>query len=118
GAVAGGGAAAKPGAGLPPVRPVEERVPPGLWRPEPAEVDATRPLPAVAPGTDEPTRVQPAQPSGQRPPRPSWAEETPMDDLPTLTDSLLGSREEWARWEDAGGEDEDPGGGREHKRRK
>ncbi|RKE19914.1 dTMP kinase [Streptomyces sp. TLI_171] len=32
-------------------------------------------------------------------PRPDWAEETPLDDLPSLTDSLLGSREEWARWE-------------------
>jgi dTMP kinase len=42
-----------------------------------------------------------------------------MDDLPTLTDSLLGSREEWARWEqaeDEGGPDDEDGKGR--KRRK
>ncbi|WP_244305349.1 hypothetical protein [Kitasatospora cheerisanensis] len=37
-------------------------------------------------------------------PRPDWAEETPLDDLPSLTDSLLGSREEWARWEAEGPE--------------
>ncbi|MGC0312877.1 dTMP kinase [Kitasatospora acidiphila] len=80
---------------LPPVRPVEERVPPGLWRPEP-------PAEAVEP---------------QRPRRPSWAEETPMDDLPTLTDSLLGSREEWARWEQAD-PDEDDRGDDDRKRRK
>ncbi|GAA1993521.1 dTMP kinase [Kitasatospora viridis] len=79
---------------LPPVRPVEERVPPGLWRPEPAE-----------------------EPGAERPRRPSWAEETPMDDLPSLTDSLLGSREEWARW-DAEEPDGDDQGGRGRKKRK
>ncbi|MFE9428927.1 dTMP kinase [Kitasatospora sp. NPDC006697] len=99
-AAAGGAPAGK--AKLLPVRPVEDRVPPGLWRAEPTE----------------PT--EPAEPAGEqaaRPPRrPSWAEETPMDDLPSLTDSLLGSREEWARWdaEEPDGED----GGRGRKRRK
>ncbi|GAA4855368.1 dTMP kinase [Kitasatospora terrestris] len=65
---------------LPPVRPAgsaQDRVPPGLWRPEPEDSAETRELR----------------------PRPEWAEETPLDDLPSLTDSLLGSREEWARWE-------------------
>ncbi|MEU2628860.1 dTMP kinase, partial [Kitasatospora sp. NPDC007106] len=57
-----------------------DRVPPGLWREEPP-AETTRELTPV----DRP--------------RPSWAEETPMDDLPSLTDSLLGSRDEWARWE-------------------
>ncbi|WP_368662683.1 hypothetical protein [Kitasatospora sp. NA04385] len=42
-------------------------------------------------------------------PRPEWAEETPLDDLPSLTDSLLGSREEWARWEADEPEDEADG---------
>ncbi|MFJ5230567.1 dTMP kinase [Kitasatospora sp. NPDC088391] len=41
-------------------------------------------------------------------PRPDWAEETPLDDLPSLTDSLLGSREEWARWEAEEPEAEQP----------
>ncbi|WP_035847623.1 dTMP kinase [Kitasatospora azatica] len=87
---------------LPPVRPVEERVPPGLWRPEPA--DRTRELPAV---------------EERRPARPSWAEETPMDDLPSLTDSLLGSRDEWARWEQVDPEDGEPeADGKGRKRRK
>ncbi|WP_280688676.1 dTMP kinase [Kitasatospora sp. GAS204B] len=95
--------------GPPPVLPAEKRVPPGLWRPEAAPVDPTRELPTVA--ADEPTRVQ-------RPARPSWAEETPMDDLPTLTDSLLGSRDEWARWEDTGPEDGEPGGGKGRRKRK
>jgi dTMP kinase len=86
---------------LPPVRPVEERMPPGLWRPEPGPAERTRELPTA----DQP-----------RPSRPSWAEETPMDDLPSLTDSLLGTREEWARWEQAEPDDEQDDNGR--KRRK
>ncbi|WP_344445994.1 hypothetical protein, partial [Kitasatospora nipponensis] len=49
------------------------------------------------------------------PRRPSWAEETPMDDLPTLTDSLLGSREEWSRWEQ--NDEEPPTDGKGRKRR-
>jgi dTMP kinase len=53
-----------------------DRVPPWLFRPdEPEENDRTRELPAVQP---------------VRRPRPDWAEETPLDDLPTLADELLG----------------------------
>ncbi|MFF7635544.1 dTMP kinase [Kitasatospora sp. NPDC008050] len=111
-----------------PVRPVEERVPPGLWRSEPQAVEPTRELPKVAPG-EAPQAPQahqapqaPQAHQAPRPPRPSWAEETPMDDLPSLTDSLLGSREEWARWEQADPEDGGPqgedDGGKGRKRRK
>ncbi|MFE7588020.1 dTMP kinase [Kitasatospora sp. NPDC057512] len=53
-------------------------------------VDSTRELPVVG-----------AEPAAERP-RPEWAEETPMDDLPSLTDTLLGSHDEWARWEHGG----------------
>ncbi len=82
--------------------PVEDRVPPGLFRDEtPAETPAVTPEPQA-----DATREMPvAEPR----PRPSWAEETPMDDLPSLTDTLLGSREEWAQWQtDEPGPDEKP----------
>ncbi|MFF8769703.1 dTMP kinase [Kitasatospora sp. NPDC015120] len=74
---------------------------PGTGRPETEErpVERTRELPVVDPQQDGPA-------ADQRP-RPDWAEETPMDDLPSLTDTLLGSREEWARW----GQDDRPGSG-------
>ncbi|MEU6173889.1 dTMP kinase [Streptantibioticus parmotrematis] len=94
---------------LPPVRPAggdrgnpADRVPPGLFRDERAEssVERTRELPQV---TDPNARggANPQAKSGEdvppRPakrPRPSWAEETPLDDLPTLADELLGPRDE------------------------
>ncbi|WP_030272791.1 dTMP kinase [Streptomyces sp. NRRL B-24484] len=77
-----------------------DRVPPGLWRDEPSP-ETTRELTPV----DRP--------------RPSWAEETPMDDLPSLTDSLLGSRDEWSRWESEEDGEEGPerrGWGRKRRR--
>ncbi|MFI9327933.1 dTMP kinase [Kitasatospora sp. NPDC052868] len=68
--------------------PPADRVPPGLWREDRAAADGgTRELPVVE---EQPPAVEPR-------PRPSWAEETPMDDLPSLTDTLLGSRDEWTR---------------------
>ncbi|MFJ5118761.1 dTMP kinase [Kitasatospora sp. NPDC088548] len=76
-----------------PDRPAD-RLPPGLWREEPA--DSTRELPVVE---EQPPATEPR-------PRPSWAEETPMDDLPSLTDTLLGSRDEWARWNQGGPADQ------------
>ncbi|MFB6888386.1 dTMP kinase [Kitasatospora sp. NPDC056327] len=97
------------------------QVSPGLWRderpgaaarPEPADrpVDSTRELPVIDP-EEEP-------PAGDARPRPEWAEETPLDDLPSLTDTLLGSREEWAHWgqddrsrQGGGGRDGGPAGG-------
>ncbi|MFJ3909563.1 dTMP kinase [Streptomyces vinaceus] len=70
-----------------------DRVPPGIFRD--AGEDATRELPVF--GTDgRPAGQGEEDRSGSRPsrPRPAWAEETPLDDLPTLADELLGSRRE------------------------
>ncbi len=75
-------------------RPAEDpadRVPSGIFRDSGNE--RTRELPVV---DDD------GQP---RRPRPDWAEETPLDDLPTLADELLGRR----RDDDEG--DERDGGG-------
>ncbi|MDF6043200.1 dTMP kinase [Streptomyces sp. JH14] len=83
-----------------------DRVPRGIFRDEhPADAapesenERTRELPQfhdphAAPPADEERRSR-----GRRP-RPDWAEETPLDDLPTLADELLGDR---------GSDDEDPG---------
>lgn len=54
-----------------------DRVPPWIFRPDQPENERTRELPA-------------AQSRPARRPRPDWAEETPLDDLPTLADELLG----------------------------
>ncbi|MFI6409736.1 dTMP kinase [Streptomyces sp. NPDC050548] len=75
---------------LPPVRGENpsDRVPEGFFRDErPAgradrTEDRTRELPQV----DE-------QGTPRRRPRPDWAEETPLDDLPSLADELLGPHE-------------------------
>ncbi|MEW1655982.1 dTMP kinase [Streptomyces sp. NPDC093707] len=48
-------------------------------------VERTRELPQVDPETG-----RPAEPPRRSRPRPEWAEETPLDDLPTLADELLG----------------------------
>ncbi|MGP4047147.1 dTMP kinase [Streptomyces sp. 2A115] len=67
-----------------------DRVPPGYFRDERPGADRpddrTRELPQV----DE-------EGAPRRRPRSDWAEETPLDDLPTLADELLGPREddEW-----------------------
>ncbi|WP_369224230.1 dTMP kinase [Streptomyces sp. R39] len=49
-------------------------------------------------GSDDRTRELPQVdadgPAPRRRPRPDWAEETPLDDLPSLADELLGSYEE------------------------
>ncbi|MGW0967962.1 dTMP kinase [Streptomyces sp. NPDC002516] len=82
-----------------------ERMPRGFFRDErPAgpegPADRTRELPQV----DETG-------APRRRPRPDWAEETPLDDLPTLADELLGPRDEEDDW------DEGPGRGRGGRRR-
>ena len=94
---------------LPPVRdrragadaPSEDpadRMPRGYFRDErPAAgpegpVDRTRELPQV----DETG-------APRRRPRPDWAEETPLDDLPTLADELLGPREDDEDWDEGQG---------------
>ncbi|MFE4973201.1 dTMP kinase [Kitasatospora sp. NPDC056651] len=72
----------------------------GARRAEP--VDGTRELPVVgAEPAAEPQLGGERQPGAGRQ-RPEWAEETPLDDLPSLTDTLLGSHDEWARWEHDG----------------
>ncbi|MFF8844845.1 dTMP kinase [Streptomyces sp. NPDC015127] len=81
---------------LPPVRDARQdadpadRVPPGFFRDE---------RPAGAEGAESPNertrelpQVDPQQ--GGRRARPDWAEETPLDDLPTLADELLGPHED------------------------
>ncbi|WP_433572023.1 dTMP kinase [Streptomyces sp. CA-251247] len=65
---------------LPPVRdqePVQDRGPA-----QEGGSDRTRELPQVDPATGRPRR------------RSDWAEETPLDDLPTLADELLGPHDE------------------------
>ncbi|WP_432098448.1 dTMP kinase [Streptomyces sp. WAC 04229] len=93
---------------LPPVRDDDpaDRVPPGYFRedgPGDGAADRTR----EADARDR-TRELPQIDPDQAPPRrrrSDWAEETPLDDLPTLADELLGPRED----EDGRG-DEGPGG--------
>ncbi|MFE7947147.1 dTMP kinase [Streptomyces sp. NPDC057426] len=70
---------------LPPVRATDpvDRVPPGIFRDE---------QPA---GSNEQTRELPQVDDQGRPRRRSdWAEETPLDDLPTLADELLGPHDD------------------------
>ncbi|MFD9813928.1 dTMP kinase [Streptomyces sp. NPDC059080] len=96
---------------LPAVRPEErdaapeDRVPSWLFRdeerggahgtprayPAPAESGAerTRELPQLDPETG-----RPAEPPQRARRRPEWAEETPLDDLPTLSDELFGRPED------------------------
>ncbi|GHB69238.1 hypothetical protein GCM10010306_073630 [Streptomyces umbrinus] len=91
------GSAADETAVLPPVRDDRgggeqgsgpaDRVPPGYFRDE-------RP---GSEGTDARTRELPQvdeDGTPRRRPRSDWAEETPLDDLPTLADELLGPRDE------------------------
>ncbi|MFI1953109.1 dTMP kinase [Streptomyces xinghaiensis] len=89
-----------------------DRVPPWLFReedgngrtsgpdagPDP-DAERTRELPQVNPEEDT-SRGTTTGRSGRKPgrrggrPRPDWAEETPLDDLPTLADELLGPRDD------------------------
>ncbi|MFJ8854533.1 dTMP kinase [Streptomyces sp. NPDC102437] len=82
---------------LPPVRETNpaDRIPRGIFRDErPAnsapesENERTRELPQVG-GWEDQQHPEQRERSGRRP-RPDWAEETPLDDLPTLADELLG----------------------------
>ncbi|MEL5958539.1 dTMP kinase [Streptomyces sp. CLV115] len=96
---------------LPPVRDTDptDRIPRGMFRDErPAasapesENERTRELPQVG-GWDGRQHAEHQERSGGRRPRPDWAEETPLDDLPTLADELLG---------DHGDQQDDGGPGR------
>ncbi|MGW2831099.1 dTMP kinase [Streptomyces sp. NPDC001286] len=87
---------------LPPVRGEDpsDRVPPGYFRDEPAG-------PARPDGTEDRTREMPqldAEGAPRRRARSDWAEETPLDDLPSLADELLGPHQD--------GHDDDTGRGR------
>ncbi|MFF4909795.1 dTMP kinase [Streptomyces sp. NPDC001260] len=87
---------------LPPVRGEDpsDRVPPGYFRDEPA-------APARPDGTEDRTREMPqldAEGAPRRRARSDWAEETPLDDLPSLADELLGPHQD--------GHDDDAGRGR------
>ncbi|MFK4065092.1 dTMP kinase [Streptomyces sp. NPDC029674] len=88
---------------LPAVR--EDKVPPGYFRDE-------RPASAPTPdGSDDRTRELPQiEVDEQGVPRRSssdWAEETPLDDLPSLADELLGSHEDEDAADDDGNGDGD-----------
>ena len=67
---------------LPPVREADETAVLPPVRDERPGDDRTRELPQVDPGADRSRR------------RSDWAEETPLDDLPTLADELLGPHDE------------------------
>ncbi|MBT2399293.1 dTMP kinase [Streptomyces sp. ISL-100] len=108
------GPAADETAVLPPVRDVRpadetavlpqlrdepsDRVPPGFFRDEASEDrgdgensnERTRELPWLDPEAAHPTAGQNARASRRRS---DWAEETPLDDLPSLADELLGGRD-------------------------
>ncbi|MFF7967508.1 dTMP kinase [Streptomyces sp. NPDC007903] len=73
---------------LPPVRPAEE----------------TAVLPPVRDDAEDRTREIPQLGADGKPrrPRPDWAEETPLDDLPSLADELLGSYDEHDEHDDGG----------------
>ncbi|MEU6386622.1 dTMP kinase [Streptomyces bauhiniae] len=79
---------------LPPVSPAEETA---VLPPVRDEEDRTREIPQV--GAD----------GKPRRPRPDWAEETPLDDLPSLADELLGSYDEHDAERDERDEREDRG---------
>ncbi|NYE41541.1 dTMP kinase [Streptomyces fulvorobeus] len=77
-----------------------DRVPQGIFRDErpaaPApesDNERTRELPQIS---DDPQATQEAydRQAHQKRPRPDWAEETPLDDLPSLADELLGDHDE------------------------
>ncbi|THA62395.1 dTMP kinase [Streptomyces sp. A0958] len=80
-----------------------DRVPRGIFRDErPAgsaaegENERTRELPQITDPHADPRQAENQQPRSRRPrrPRPDWAEETPLDDLPSLADELLGGHDD------------------------
>ncbi|MGX1543767.1 dTMP kinase, partial [Streptomyces adustus] len=78
---------------LPAVRgeDLADRVPSGYFRDEPSQDPRTR---QTDRGDDRTRELPQIDEDGapRRRPRPDWAEETPLDDLPTLADELLGPR--------------------------
>jgi dTMP kinase len=99
---------------LPPVRGEDpaDRVPPGYFRDEDRDEDRgdaadgggndrTRELPQVDPGAVDAGPAADRARGRRR--RSDWAEETPLDDLPTLADELLGPHADDPDDEDRGG---------------
>ncbi|MEV6123878.1 dTMP kinase [Streptomyces sp. NPDC052077] len=96
---------------LPAVREEDpaDRVPPGYFRDQGASGRRRGEAPR---GPDDRTRELPRVDPDQPPPRrrrSDWAEETPLDDLPTLADELLGPRGD--RWDDGDDGPRGPRGG-------
>ncbi|WP_432015108.1 dTMP kinase [Streptomyces cucumeris] len=91
---------------LPPVRDERsadpaDRVPPWMFRDEDGQThgnERTREMPQYGQGHGEghaPSEDQDASSASRRKRRrPEWAEETPLDDLPTLADELLGPHDD------------------------
>ncbi|MDI3420455.1 dTMP kinase [Streptomyces luteolus] len=81
-----------------PAQAPTDRVPHGIFRDE-------RPGPSAGSDNERTAELPQVDPNALPPrasrPRPDWAEETPLDDLPTLADELLGPREDDG--EDRGG---------------
>ncbi|MGW7412550.1 dTMP kinase [Streptomyces sp. NPDC054863] len=90
-----GGAGASSGAGAGTGSGAAGRVPPGYFRDEAGE-DRTRELPQFDPDNPGGGGPERAERSGRDRPRrrSDWAEETPLDDLPSLADELLGGPDE------------------------
>ncbi|MGW4391579.1 dTMP kinase [Streptomyces sp. NPDC004685] len=89
---AGSGAGAGVGNGGP-----ADRVPPGYFRDERRTAASAAGGTGAGHGSNDRTRELPQVDEEGRPrqrPRPDWAEETPLDDLPTLADELLGGHDD------------------------
>jgi dTMP kinase len=71
-----------------------DRVPPDFFRDRPAPSASAAPSPRPAGGSTRPTGPTGSTASTGRRPRSDWAEETPLDDLPSLADELLGPYDE------------------------
>ncbi|MFH9677075.1 dTMP kinase [Streptomyces sp. NPDC017405] len=110
GQASAGTGAADETAVLPPVRRdgPADRVPPGFFRDERPGPDGSEPRTRELPQLD-------ADGTPRRRPRPDWAEETPLDDLPTLADELLGTYDERDHGDpgDGGGQDRADRGSRD-----
>ncbi|MFD7716150.1 hypothetical protein, partial [Streptomyces sp. NPDC059814] len=65
-------------------------LPEPVYEPTPEQPHVTHPHAPQQPAGDQQERS--GRPS--RRPRPDWAEETPLDDLPTLADELLGDHDD------------------------
>ncbi|MGC9381195.1 dTMP kinase [Streptomyces sp. MH13] len=94
---------------LPAVREEDpaDRVPPGYFREDGPAARSDRPGQTQEDRTRELPRIDPNQAPPRRR-RSDWAEETPLDDLPTLADELLGPHDGGG---DGRGDGRDGGGG-------